>query len=109
MPPAIKPGSHRRHKTSSADESAQIALLIGCGICLTGCESYHALRLNAGTVHDALQPPDAAALRIRADELRHPYLPPVEFDESNGLSPDEAAILAVLLSPSLRAERDRRC
>ncbi len=48
------------------------------------------------------------AIRIKAKDIRHPILKPLEFDMINGLSPDEAAVLAVLASPKLRAIRDQK-
>ena len=48
------------------------------------------------------------AIRVQAKEIQHPVLKPVEFDIRNGLSPDEAAILAVLANPKLRASRGQR-
>jgi outer membrane protein TolC len=47
-------------------------------------------------------------VRIRAGGFRHPLLKPVLFDDRDGLSPDEAAVLAVIANPALRAVRDRR-
>lgn len=47
-------------------------------------------------------------IRIAAQEIHHPILKPLDFDDRNGLSPDEAAVLAVLANPGLRAVRDRR-
>src|ERR1019366_6697345 len=47
-------------------------------------------------------------LTVQANQIRNPLLHPVELQPSEGLSPDEAAIMAVLVNPSLRAERDRR-
>jgi outer membrane protein TolC len=35
-------------------------------------------------------------------------LPPLAYDDRDGLSPDEAAILAVIVNPTLRAVRDQR-
>ena len=48
------------------------------------------------------------AIRVQAKEIQHPVLKPIEFDIRNGLSPDEAAILAVLANPKLRASRGQR-
>ena len=48
------------------------------------------------------------AIRVQAKEIKHPILRPIEFDIRNGLSPDEAAILAVLANPKLRASRGQR-
>ncbi|MEP7152681.1 MAG: TolC family protein [Nitrospira sp.] len=47
-------------------------------------------------------------IRIAAQEIHHPILKPLDFDDRNGLSPDEAAVLAVLANPGLRAIRDQR-
>jgi outer membrane protein TolC len=48
------------------------------------------------------------AIQVQAREIQHPILRPIEFDIRNGLSPDEAAILAVIANPKLRASRDQR-
>jgi len=59
-------------------------------------------------VRQALATPDAKSLRTAASELKHPILHPVEVDLSRGLSPDEAAVVAVIVNPQLRAERAQR-
>lgn len=71
-----------------------------------GC--YRAMPLDSEAVGKALAPPNMEAVRVQAKTLQHPLLRPIEFDERDGLSPDEAAILAVLANPSLRAVRDQR-
>lgn len=76
-------------------------------ILLTGCSTYHAEPITATTVQDELQPPPIETLRLHASRIKHPLLAPITFDERDGISPDEAAILAVLLNPSLRAARDQ--
>ncbi|MCB2153850.1 TolC family protein [bacterium] len=43
-----------------------------------------------------------------AKTLQHPILHPIELNPEQGLTPDGAALLAVLLNPELRAIRDRR-
>ncbi len=45
---------------------------------------------------------------MKASEIKHPLLAPVHFTPHRGLTPDQAAVLAVLINPSLRAARDRR-
>jgi outer membrane protein TolC len=47
-------------------------------------------------------------LRVQARSIRHPLLAPLEIKDGDGVSPDEAAVLAVLANPSLRAVRDAR-
>ena len=43
-----------------------------------------------------------------ATQLHHPLLPSITLSPRSGIGPDQTAVLAVLLSPHLRAERDRR-
>ena len=83
-----------------------ISLLLVVGV--TGCQSYHPVPLDASSVQDALKPPDTRTLQLAAQQFHHPLLKPVQLDFNAGLSPDTAAVLAVLLNPSLRAERDKR-
>jgi len=59
-------------------------------------------------VRTELQPPDMAQVRGLAREIKHPILHPIELNVEEGLSPDGAAVLAVLLNPSLREARDQR-
>lgn len=72
---------------------------------LPACTSYHPLPLS----HEAAgETPNMTRIRIAAQEIHHPILKPLDFDDRNGLSPDEAAVLAVLANPGLRALRDQR-
>lgn len=86
--------------------------LIGAGstwvFALGGCASYRAAPIVHDDVQRALTPPDEAALQVSAKALKHPVLPPITLDPSDGLSPDEAAVMAVLVNPRLRAARDAR-
>jgi outer membrane protein TolC len=75
---------------------------------LCGCAVYRPAPLTGEVVEAALAQPDMVAVRIEAARLRHPRLLPLEFDDRNGLSPDEAAVLAVLNNPRLRALRGQR-
>ena len=61
--------------------------------------------ITAEAVRTKLQPPDMAQVRILASEIKHPILHPVELKADEALSPDGAAVLAVILNPSLRAAR----
>jgi outer membrane protein, heavy metal efflux system len=61
---------------------------------LSGCASYHPLPLSHSNIEQRLRIPAAKA--------------PVPVNLQSGLDPDQAAILAVILSPKLRADRDRR-
>ncbi len=77
-------------------------------LCLGGCAVYRTAPLDRGAVADALRPPSLGKLQIAANEIKHPLLAPVRFIPHAGLTPDQAAILAVLLNPALRATRDRQ-
>ena len=69
------------------------------------CTRYHALPLSSDAARET---PNMTRIRIAAQEIHHPILKPLDFDDRNGLSPDEAAVLAVLANPWLRAVRDQR-
>jgi len=73
-----------------------------------GCARYSSEPLTSEAVEKALAPPAADVLRVEAQEIKHPILKPVELTPDEGLSPDQAAVLAVLVNPSLRAKRDER-
>lgn len=77
-------------------------------VALSGCAAYRPMPITSETVHAGLAPPDMNEVRLRANGFIHPLLKPVPFDERDGLSPDEAAILAIIANPTLRAVRDRR-
>src|SRR5437763_222460 len=85
-------------------------LLLALTLCLSaaGCQAYHAQPLDDVAVRRGLAGPDQQQLRTQAGEIRHPILRSIELHPDQGLSPDEAAIIAVLVNPSLRAQRDQR-
>jgi outer membrane protein TolC len=74
---------------------------------LSGCATYHPLPLDKQAEQKALAPPDMKVVKEDAAKIKHPLLKPIHFDIKDGLSPDEAAILAVLANPELRAVRDQ--
>ena len=69
----------------------------------SACVSYRPAPLPAGT--ELAPAPDLARLAVAAAELEHPTLPALAVDLADGLSPDEAAVLAVLANPDLVALR----
>ena len=77
-------------------------------LAVSGCSIYHPKPLTTAAVESNLKVPSESVLRVKASQLKHPALRPVEIDLRNGISPGEAAVLAVLLNPTLRADRDRR-
>jgi cobalt-zinc-cadmium efflux system outer membrane protein len=77
-------------------------------IMASGCTAYRSMPLTSDMVRAKLKPPDIAQLRILAGKIKHPFLHPVKLEPDKGLSPDAAAVIAVLLNPSLRSVRDQR-
>lgn len=77
-------------------------------ISLNSCAVYHQKPINDAAVDQSLTPPNLEVVRIQAREIKHPILKPIDFGKGEGLSPQKAAVLAVLANPTLRAVRDRR-
>ncbi len=75
---------------------------------LYGCAAYHPEPIDMPAVRDALMPSTMEIVKIKARAIEHPILRPVDFDIRDGLSPDEAAVMAVIANPTLRAARDLR-
>jgi outer membrane protein TolC len=75
-------------------------LTVSCFIiAITGCASYKPINTQNSNSPQQLQ--------LQAQQLKHLLLKPIILDLKNGLSPDEAAILAVLENPQLRVERNK--
>ncbi|MFQ5685169.1 MAG: TolC family protein [Candidatus Scalindua sp.] len=85
-----------------------IPCLFLLAVVFSGCASYHPEYLTSEAVEERLAVPSSKEIRILAGTINHPVLKPIDFDDRDGLSPDEAAVLAVLVNPSLTVERDRR-
>ena len=83
------------------------AISIALPFVLSACTHYQPLPLTAESIQQQLQTPSREQLTIQAAKIKHPLLKPVKFDREDGLSPDKAAILAVLRNPQLRAVRDQ--
>jgi outer membrane protein, heavy metal efflux system len=75
---------------------------------LQSCAVYHPMPLNEQEVSKTLASPDLESVRIQAEEIKHPILKPRTIDFREGISAQDAAIIAVITNPALRAERDRR-
>ena len=81
-------------------------LILSIGLAQS-CVGYTPRPLD-NEVKSALTTPDMAQIRIEARQIKHPLLKPIELDMRDGLSADEAAILAVLANLKLRSVRDQR-
>jgi outer membrane protein TolC len=70
------------------------------------CATYTPASLPKAEIEAQRPGPDLDRLRIAAAKLAHPILDPIEINLEDGLSPAEAAVLAVLANPDLAAARD---
>ncbi len=75
---------------------------------LGGCSFYRSMPLNASSVEEALRPPPIEAVKIAAERLDHPLIKPIRIDGEGGFTPDEIAVMVVIVSPQLRTLRDER-
>ncbi len=76
-------------------------------VLLGGCTRYIPMPLSKEAVKRRLAGPDMRNIPVLEASIRHPVLKPVSFNIHDGLSLDEAAILAVIANPDLCTERDR--
>jgi outer membrane protein TolC len=84
-------------------------LFMAAALVAGGCSpSKRQVPLTSEAIDAGLTSPAMEVLRVQARSIRHPMLAPLEIKEGDGVSPDEAAVLAVLANPSLRAVRDAR-
>jgi cobalt-zinc-cadmium efflux system outer membrane protein len=74
----------------------------------TSCTSYHPLPLDEESISKELKAPDITKLRINTSKIDSKLLKPVHLDDRDGISPDEAAILAVIGNKELRSLRDKK-
>ena len=74
---------------------------------VTGCIKDQPQPLTEQAVIDALRVPGTAELRARIAALHHPLIRATDIDLEHGLTPESMGVVAVVLQPSLRAERDR--
>jgi outer membrane protein TolC len=95
----------RKKGTSRIQEGFR--LLVLPVVLLGGCSNYEAKPITAQGVEKQLTPPTAKDLAAQASQIHHPLLKPGKMDP-RGLTPDSAAILAVILNPALRSQRDQK-
>src|SRR5678809_84898 len=77
-------------------------------VLFAGCARYQSQPLSKESVEQVLAVPDDQSLRIAASQLHHPVLRPLEINPQSPLSPEQVAVLSVIVNPDLRAERNRR-
>lgn len=82
-----------------------LALVVAASL-TCACATYTPAPLPKAEIVAQRKEPDLDRLRIAAAKLKHPILEPIAINLKDGLSPDEAAVLAVLANPDLAAARD---
>ena len=83
-------------------------ILLSAGLVfLAGCQTYQAQPLSPAAVAAAAQPPDLPTVKIAAAQLKHPLMAAIAIDGRDGLTPDEVAVMTVIVSPKLRALRNQ--
>lgn len=85
---------------------SRCASLLPLALCATGCAGYRTEALPPPAAAAPARPLELPRLRVAAAKLGRGGAA-LRIDLSNGLEPDEAAVLAVLLNPDLRAARDQ--
>lgn len=75
---------------------------------VSACARYQAQPVTQDEVDTALRQPDPTQLSVAAAALHHPRLAPVALDPSVPLTPEAAAVIAVLIHPQLRTARAQR-
>ena len=78
------------------------------GTLLAGCALYHPMPLDEAARAQALAPLQLDRVKVAAAGLEHPLVKSIVIDGAGGFSPDEIAVMAVIVSPQLRALRDQR-
>ncbi len=87
---------------------ARTAILAAVCLSLGGCATYRPERLPAAAKLVQRGMPDMTRIAVEAKRLHHPLLAPIAINLGDGISPGEAAVIAVLNNPGLRAVRDAR-
>ncbi len=82
-----------------------IVFIIFIGFLPIGCSTYQPRPLNTVDLNRALATPDKAKIAQQATILNHPRIPPLSIDFSKPLTAQELSVLAVLMSPDLKALR----
>ncbi|MBV8782037.1 MAG: TolC family protein [Phycisphaerae bacterium] len=74
----------------------------------TGCAQYHEKPLSHDVIESRLNPPIDQELSVATSKLKHPILRPLPVDFTRGITPSQAAVVAVVLNPMLVSARSQR-
>jgi outer membrane protein, heavy metal efflux system len=101
----VLPGRAPQSGRRAAGASRLLVLALALAGALSGCATYHPEPLDDARLSAALAPPAPGVLSQAAARLTHPRLAPIRLDLSQPLTPDELAVIAVLVNPELKALR----
>lgn len=82
------------------------AVTVAIILFLTGCSLHHAAPLPAAVVPLRSNVPSARRLSTDLEAIANPLVIPRSVELTDGLDPDEAAVLALVLNPDLIAACD---
>jgi outer membrane protein TolC len=77
-------------------------------LAIAGCQKYQDKPLTIGTVQKQLAVPEEHRIQTSVDTLKNPLVHPLTVDFKSGLTPEQLSVVAVVVNPGLRAERDQR-
>lgn len=83
-------------------------IILSTFLLLNGCTTYYPMPISSKTVNKSLKSPNMNQIKILAKNFKHPILNNLELNTNDVISPNEAAVIAVLINPSLRVIRDER-
>jgi outer membrane protein TolC len=86
----------------------RLGCLVFLGIVAAGCSTYQSMPLGQAEDGSGSGQPATESVKIAAAKLQHPLLAPVVIDGVGGYTPEEIAVMVVVVSPDLRALRDQR-
>ena len=95
-------------KAPASGVSRALPALVVLALALGGCSTYEANPIDGASVNRALEPEPLDSVKVAASQLKHPLLAPIVIDGRGGFTPEEVAVMVVVVSPDLRALRDQR-
>ena len=93
-------------KRQNVNRILKAFFLLTLVLVLQSCAVYRPKPLDEHAVMQTLSSPDLGSIRIKAEGIKHPILKPRNVDFEKGISAQDAAIIAVIANPAVRAERD---
>ncbi len=101
-----KPGVGRpARRVGEVAKTRKVALAVGVALVLGGCATYTERPLTHAAVRAQLKPRPVTAVWVSRARLLLPQLPPITVHKGARMTPDLAAVIAVVGDPMLRSLR----